>query len=163
MIHIEFGPSTIVGIGLAIVGILLYILRTKRPGISRDYDLFFSSIGLLCGGILMFQGWRLDPILLLCQLLSSGTAIFFIAESVWLRNRKIPKENYLALNPQSILYQKKSNQMNLFSFIKTKVFYKKQKIVSIMNTHTYWNTIYKIHPIDYIYESKHYIKMNPIN
>ena len=159
MIHIEFGPSTIVGIGLAIVGILLYILRTKRPGISRDYDLFFSSIGLLCGGILMFQGWRLDPILLLCQLLSSGTAIFFIAESVWLRNRKIPKENYLALNPQSILYQNKSNQMNFFSFIKNKVFYKKQKIVS----HTYWNTIYKIHPIDYIYESKHYIKMNPIN
>ena len=163
MIHIEFGPSTIVGIGLAIVGILLYILRTKRPGISRDYDLFFSSIGLLCGGILMFQGWRLDPILLLCQLLSSGTAIFFIAESVWLRNRKIPKTKYLALNPQSILYQNKSNQVNLFSFIKTKVFYKKQKIVSIINTHTYWNAIYKMNPIDYIYESKHSIKMNPIN
>lgn len=163
MIHIEFGPSTIVGIGLAIVGILLYILRTKRPGISRDYDLFFSSIGLLCGGILMFQGWRLDPILLLCQLLSSGTAIFFIAESVWLRNRKIPNKKYMTFNPQSILWPNNSNKMSFFSFLKTKVFYKKQKIVSIINTNTYCNTVSKTHPIDYIYESKHYIKINSID
>jgi hypothetical protein len=163
MIHIEFGPSTIVGIGLAIVGILLYILRTKRPGISRDYDLFFSSIGLLCGGILMFQGWRLDPILLLCQLLSSGTAIFFIAESVWLRNRKIPKKKYMTLNPQSILWPNNSNKMSFFSFLKTKVFYKKQKIVSIINTNTHCNTVYQTHPIDYIYESRHSIKINSID
>ena len=91
MIHMELGPSTIVGIGLASVGILLYFIRTKKPGVSRDYDLFFSSVNLLCGGILILQGWRLDPILLLCQLLSSGTAIFFIAESLFLRNNKIVK------------------------------------------------------------------------
>lgn len=163
MIHIEFGPSTIVGIGLGIVGILLYILRAKRPGISRDYDLFFSSIGLLCGGILMFQGWRLDPILLLCQLLSSGTAIFFIAESVWLRNKKIQRQNNMPLHPQSILWPNNSNKINVFSFIKTKIIYKKQKIVPIMNADTYWHTVYKIHPIDYMCESKHYIKMNPID
>jgi hypothetical protein len=69
------------------VGLWLYLLRTKRPDVSRDYDLFFSSIGLLCGGILLFQGWRLDPILLLCQVLLSGTVIFFVGESVWLRSK----------------------------------------------------------------------------
>nr|BDZ75619.1 Ycf66 protein [Timmiella anomala] len=89
MIHIELGPSTIVGIGLIVVGILLYALRIRELNLSQYYDSFFSSIGLLCGGILIFQGWRLDPILLLSQILLSGTAIFFIAESLYLRNNKI--------------------------------------------------------------------------
>nr|YP_010901626.1 hypothetical protein RCW09_pgp081 [Barbella flagellifera]WIL07845.1 hypothetical protein [Barbella flagellifera] len=89
MIHIELGPSTIVGIGLIMVGIPLYALRIRELNVSRDYDSFFSSIGSLCGGILIFQGWRLDPILLLSQILLSGTAIFFIAESSYLRNNKI--------------------------------------------------------------------------
>lgn len=57
--------------------------------LSLYYDLFFSSVGLLCGGILIFQGWRLDPILLLCQFLLSATTIFFIAESLWLRNNRM--------------------------------------------------------------------------
>lgn len=61
----------------------------KNINLSQYYDSFFSSIGLLCGGILTFQGWRLDPILLLSQILLSGTAIFFIAESLYLRNNKI--------------------------------------------------------------------------
>nr|YP_009258608.1 hypothetical chloroplast RF66 [Cosmarium botrytis]ANI25639.1 hypothetical chloroplast RF66 [Cosmarium botrytis] len=88
MIHMELGPSTIVGVGLALIGFILYLVKTKKPDVSRDYDLFFSSVGLLCGGILIFQGWRLDPILLLCQILSSATAIFFIGESLWLRGAK---------------------------------------------------------------------------
>jgi hypothetical protein len=87
----ELGPSTIVGVGLALIGFILYLVKTKKPDVSRDYDLFFSSIGLLCGGILIFQGWRLDPILLLCQILSSATAIFFIGESLWLRGTKHSK------------------------------------------------------------------------
>jgi hypothetical protein len=81
----ELGPSTFVGVGLALIGFILYFVKNKKPDVSRDYDLFFSSVGLLCGGILIFQGWRLDPILLLCQILSSATAIFFIGESLWLR------------------------------------------------------------------------------
>lgn len=35
MIHIELGPSTIVGIGLIVVGILLYALRIREPNVSR--------------------------------------------------------------------------------------------------------------------------------
>nr|YP_010704355.1 hypothetical chloroplast RF66 [Calypogeia suecica]WCP19234.1 hypothetical chloroplast RF66 [Calypogeia suecica]WCP19321.1 hypothetical chloroplast RF66 [Calypogeia suecica] len=86
MNHMELGPSTIIGITLVMIGILLYAPKKREPYVSRDYDFLFSSIGLLCGGILFFQGWRSDPILLLSQILLSGTTVFFIAENIYLRN-----------------------------------------------------------------------------
>ncbi|MFM7549699.1 MAG: Ycf66 family protein, partial [Cyanobacteriota bacterium] len=52
---------------------------------ARDYDVFFAAVGLLCGGILFFQGWRLDPILQFGQFLLAGTTVFFAYESVRLR------------------------------------------------------------------------------
>nr|YP_009136272.1 Ycf66 [Orthotrichum obtusifolium]AKC99448.1 Ycf66 [Orthotrichum obtusifolium] len=113
MIHIELGPSTIVGIGLIIVGILLYALRIREFNVSRDYDSFFSSIGLLCGGILIFQGWRLDPILLLSQILLSGTAIFFIAESLYLRNNKINFTIFSKKKKNSFIIEKKILRKNI--------------------------------------------------
>ncbi|CAM6042348.1 unnamed protein product [Sphagnum compactum] len=112
MIHIELGPSTIVGLGLIVVGLLLYALRIREPNVSRGinlsqyYDFLFSSIGLLCGGILIFQGWRLDPILLLSQILLSGTAIFFIAESLYLRNNGI--------HPNLFFYKKREIRRNTY-------------------------------------------------
>ncbi len=63
----------------SIVGIVL------APALARDYDVFFAAIGLLCGGILFFQGWRLDPILQFGQFLLAGTTVFFAYESVRLR------------------------------------------------------------------------------
>lgn len=92
MIYMELAPSALLGLCLTISGILLYIIRIKEKNLSRDYDLLFSSIGCLCGGILIFQGWRLDPILLLCQMMSGITAIFFIGETIWLRNIDIKKK-----------------------------------------------------------------------
>jgi hypothetical protein len=74
--------------------------------LSQYYDFLFSSIGLLCGGILIFQGWRLDPILLLSQILLSGTAIFFIAESLYLRNNGI--------NPNFFFYKKREIRRNTY-------------------------------------------------
>nr|QKQ14650.1 Ycf66 [Zygnema circumcarinatum] len=71
----------------------------QNGGLSHYYDLLFSSVGLLCGGILIFQGWRLDPILLLCQMLSSGTAIFFIGETILLRDIRFQEKNKLLLFP----------------------------------------------------------------
>lgn len=62
------------------------VFRGVQSDLSQYYDFFFSSIGLLCGGILFFQGWRLDPILLLSQILLGGTTIFFIVENIYLRN-----------------------------------------------------------------------------
>jgi hypothetical protein len=60
-------------------------VRAVRPGASRDYDIFFSSVALLVGGILCFQGWRLDPILLFGQILTITAAIAFGVEAIQLR------------------------------------------------------------------------------
>ena len=57
-----------------------YQVRASRPEVSRDQDVFFSSVGLLCGGILIFQGWRLDPLMLFGELLTAGTAVAFASE-----------------------------------------------------------------------------------
>ncbi len=64
---------------------MLYFMRSFKPALARDYDVFFAAIGLLCGGILFFQGWRLDPILQFGQFLLAGTTVFFAYESVRLR------------------------------------------------------------------------------
>ena len=85
-------------------------ILNKNINLSRYYDSFFSSIGLLCGGILIFQGWRLDPILLLSQILLSGTAIFFIAESLYLRNNKI---NFTILSKKNLILDKRINYQKI--------------------------------------------------
>jgi len=106
----ELAPSALLGLLLTMSGILLYIIRIKEKNLSRDYDLLFSSIGCLCGGILIFQGWRLDPILLLCQMMSGGTAIFFIGETIWLRNIDIKKEQ---MNSNAYISLMKKKQKDL--------------------------------------------------
>jgi hypothetical protein len=70
---------------LAVSGAGLYFLRSVRPELARDHDIFFAAVGLLCGFILLFQGWRLDPILQFGQFLITGSAIFFAVESIRLR------------------------------------------------------------------------------
>nr|YP_010932319.1 hypothetical chloroplast RF66 [Hormidiella parvula]WKT06000.1 hypothetical chloroplast RF66 [Hormidiella parvula] len=85
MINVEVGPSTMLGVALVSAGILLYSVRAISPWLSKDHDVLFSTLGLLTGGILIFQGWRLDPILLFCQICSTGTAFFFAWESLQLR------------------------------------------------------------------------------
>jgi len=85
MVNLGLNWSSLLGIVLAIAGAGLYFLRTWRPKLARDHDIFFAAVGLLCGGILLFQGWRLDPILAFGQFLLTGSAIFFAAESISLR------------------------------------------------------------------------------
>jgi hypothetical protein len=52
------------GVPVAVLGRLLSShslqVRAVRPEVSRDYDVFFSSVGLLCGGILVFQARALS-------------------------------------------------------------------------------------------------------
>lgn len=62
-------------------------VRVVRPEVSKDYDIMFASIALLCGGILIFQGWRLDPLLLFGQILTAAAAATFAAEAVNLRGQ----------------------------------------------------------------------------
>jgi hypothetical protein len=85
--QVNFGtnPASLLGIFLAVAGPALYFIRFVRPGLERDQDIFFAAIGLVCGFILIFQGWRLDPILQFGQLLLIGTTVFFAVESVRLR------------------------------------------------------------------------------
>ena len=86
MVNASLNWASIVGIVLAAGGTMLYFLRTFKPGLARDYDVFFAAVGLLCGGILFFQGWRLDPILQFGQFLLAATTVFFAYESVRLRS-----------------------------------------------------------------------------
>jgi Ycf66 protein N-terminus len=85
MVNAYLSWSSFVGIALAVSGAGLYFLRSLRPKLARDYDIFFSAVALLCGGILFFQGWRQDPILQFGQFLLTGSAMFFAVESIRLR------------------------------------------------------------------------------
>ena len=85
MVNFGLNSASILGIFLAVAGAGLYFLRTIRPELSRDHDIFFAAVGLLCGFILLFQGWRLDPILQFGQFLLAGTTIFFAVETIRLR------------------------------------------------------------------------------
>ncbi len=80
------GTHTLLGILLAVAGAALYFLRSVRPELSRDHDIFFAAIGLVCGIILISQGWRLDPILQFGQVLLVGSTVFFAVESIRLRD-----------------------------------------------------------------------------
>ncbi|MGK7875855.1 MAG: Ycf66 family protein [Xenococcaceae cyanobacterium] len=85
MVNFGLNSASILGIFLAVAGASLYFLRSVRPELSRDHDIFFAAVGLLCGLILLFQGWRLDPILQFGQFLLTGSTIFFAVETIRLR------------------------------------------------------------------------------
>lgn len=85
MVNFQFNLVSIVGILLAVSGAGLYFLRSVRPELTRDYDIFFSAVGLLCGGIFLWQGWRYDPIMQFGQVLLGGSTVFFAFESIRLR------------------------------------------------------------------------------
>jgi hypothetical protein len=85
MLNWSLGLGGILGVALALAGVGLYFLRTVRPNLARDHDIFFAAVSLLCGGILLFQSWRLDPILQFAQFLSIGSAIWFAYEAIRLR------------------------------------------------------------------------------
>jgi hypothetical protein len=85
MVNFGLNSASILGIFLAVAGAGLYFMRTIRPELSRDHDIFFAAVGLLCGLILLFQGWRLDPILQFGQFLLTGASVFFAFETIKLR------------------------------------------------------------------------------
>jgi len=85
MVNVGLGWSSLVGIALAASGLALYFLRSFRPKLARDHDIFFAAVALLCGGILFFQGWRQDPILQFGQFMLTASAVFFAVETIRLR------------------------------------------------------------------------------
>jgi len=85
MVNIGLNPGSLLGIVLAVAGAALYLLRSQRPALARDHDIFFAAVALLSGGILFFQGWRLDPILQFLQFLLAGSAVFYAYDGIRLR------------------------------------------------------------------------------
>lgn len=84
-LNLGTNSASLLGIFLAVAGAGLYFLRSIRPELARDQDIFFAAVGLLCGGILLTQGWRLDPILQFSQFLLAGSTAFFAYEAIRLR------------------------------------------------------------------------------
>ena len=78
---------SIVGIVLMLGGALLFSLRIYKPALSGNTDIFLAVAGLLCGGILFFQGWRLDPILQFSQFLLAASIVVSVYENVRLRRK----------------------------------------------------------------------------
>ena len=85
MVNASLNWASIVGIVLVIFGGYIFFLRSFKPSISRDLDPFLAVISWLCGGILFFQGWRLDPILQFGQCLLVGTTIWVTYDNLKLR------------------------------------------------------------------------------
>jgi hypothetical protein len=101
---------------------------------------------------LIFQGWRLDPILLLCQILSSGTAIFFIGESLWLRNTNIINTQAAQKNnkTQEKINLKQSIDLSPFSgSMMTEYFYQDMKVLGNEKKNLYWQTLNYTLPLSY--------------
>jgi hypothetical protein len=42
-------------------------VRNVQREVSRDADIVVAAMISIVGSTLIFQGWRLDPLLLLCQ------------------------------------------------------------------------------------------------
>ena len=85
MVNFSLNPGSLMGIILAFAGVGLYLLRSFRPNLARDYDVFFAAVALLCGGIFFFQSWRLDPLLQFGVFLLTGSSLFFAYDSIRLR------------------------------------------------------------------------------
>lgn len=85
MINIGFGPNIVLGIVIIIAVLSLYFLRTIKYDLSRDIDIFFTTLGLIYSSILIIHGWRLDPILLFGQILIIITLLSIGWENIRLR------------------------------------------------------------------------------
>ncbi|PRW58772.1 putative chloroplast RF66 [Chlorella sorokiniana] len=97
MVNVDVSPSVVLGVGLIGAGVSLWQIRRVKPWISKDYDVVVSCISLLVGGILIFQGWRLDPLLLFGQLMTTGAAVSFAIEALRLRSEMYESEEKAAL------------------------------------------------------------------
>lgn len=85
MINIGFSPNIFIGVFVALSVLGLYLLRVVKYDLARDVDIFFSTLGIIYSVILVFHGWRLDPILLFSQIIIVITLLAFGWENIRLR------------------------------------------------------------------------------
>ena len=96
MFNASLNWASIVGIALILAGFVPFF----KKSISTKYDPFLVPIFWLCGLILFYQGWRLDPFLQFGQFLLAGIIFFVGYENIKLREsiKKLKitiKENYV--------------------------------------------------------------------
>ncbi|KAF6255461.1 Ycf66 protein N-terminus-domain-containing protein [Scenedesmus sp. NREL 46B-D3] len=88
MINVDFAsPSLVLGITLIGCGIALLQVRNVQREVSRDADIVVAAMISIVGSTLIFQGWRLDPLLLLCQALTTSVAFWYGLETFKLRGQ----------------------------------------------------------------------------
>nr|YP_010443552.1 Ycf66 [Gonyostomum semen]UTE94439.1 Ycf66 [Gonyostomum semen] len=85
MINISYNPNFLLAIILIIGMILFYSLRIVRPEVSKEEDVFFTTLGLLYSCIMLVHGWRLDPILFFSQVLLVAIVLGIGWENIRLR------------------------------------------------------------------------------
>ena len=93
MINVNCGPNIIVGLLIIAAFFGLYFVRTVKFELARDVDMFYTSLGLIYGSILIIHGWRLDPILLFSQILILITLLGIGWENIRLRGLLIANRN----------------------------------------------------------------------
>lgn len=127
MINVILYPTIFIGIFLIGWAITLYVLQFVQPQLTRESDIILSTITSLCGGILFFQGWRLDPLLFTCYTLLVITIILLSLELLQLRKTqsRITRNFTISSNTrfQSLDNQKNKKYSKTFS---TQVFSQKK-------------------------------------
>lgn len=93
MINIGFTPTILLGIFIIVGFSILFFLRTVKYDVSRDIDLFFSTLGFIYSLIIILHGWRLDPILFFGQILVVIILFGLGWENIRLRGVILSKKN----------------------------------------------------------------------
>ena len=86
--QVNFGANSASVLGLILAASALFLLvYSKSCGVTirRYHDNLFYIAGLLGGFTLVFQGWRLDPLLQLSQIFLAILTIYYTWESIQLR------------------------------------------------------------------------------
>ncbi len=145
MVNASLNWASITGILLVISGIPLFAFSvssiSKISSSSSDYVFrILNLIGLLfipflCGGILFFQGWRLDPILQFGQFLLVGHIINLQIALILSETRKSRKEFSLLKEPKTIETFKgetstKDSFGNIETYLETLQKWKSKKLIT---------------------------------
>ena len=96
MINVGFGPNIVLGAFIILAVLGLYFLRTIKYDLSRDIDIFFTTLGLIYSSIIIIHGWRLDPILLFGQILIIITILAIGWENIRLRGLVAEKSKIIS-------------------------------------------------------------------
>ena len=89
--------SSLAGILLALLGLIIPILafaslminpKRARNIIGLFQDIVLAPVFFLCGLILLFQGWRQDPLLQTVQILTTLATVYLSLKDLLLRLKR---------------------------------------------------------------------------